>query len=134
MFLVICLSFENIKQVRGRQAVVLNFLPFSPSSLVLMTRDCLCFTISRFSQQLSDPRVFTSHLPVVSGFQFPVKYLILNLEIEMQLWMWTTVNQRKGEVLSYQHHRPLLLLCSLFSVTPAPSCLSNAYHFTDVVS
>lgn len=70
----------------------------------------MCFATSH---QLSSPQVFTFHLSVVSGFQFPVKYLVLNLEIEIQVWIWTTVKQMKAVVLSYQYQ--CLLLVPLYS-------------------
>lgn len=120
--------FENIKGDRECKAIVL-FLLFSHFPLALVARNCICFSTLHVSLiQLSNPWLFTFHISVVSGFQFPVKYLILNVEIEIPFWMWDTENQKKSADLSYQHQCLLLYsLYSLSSVIPVPNCLSSTY-------
>jgi len=44
--LYVCFSFENMKQGRGCNAVVFNFLPFSHFSLLLMAMSWMYFTAS----------------------------------------------------------------------------------------
>lgn len=58
-----------------------DFLPFNHFHSVDGNELDVLYHFTCFSHQLSNPWVFTFHLSVVSGFQFPVKYQILDLEI-----------------------------------------------------
>lgn len=72
---------ENIKHGRGCKGTFLIFFLSTIFPSIDGNELDVLYHFTCFSHQLSNPWVFTFHLSVVSGFQFPVKYQILVLEI-----------------------------------------------------
>lgn len=79
VFLFVRFSFENIKQGRGRKAVVLNFLPFTHFSLVLIAMNWMCFTTSH---------VFLINCPTL-GYSLSTFLLYQDFNFQLSIWCWT---------------------------------------------